>query len=132
VSEPLANWTPGFVEDLRRRLSLHQAISEAQRGDFYRLTADTAELRAWEGWQLHDTATGKGVIALWRSGAPAEQISVRPRALDPSAVYVVTDLNSGATQMIPGDTLGRELVVVLPPAGAALRTYQPVEKGSGA
>jgi hypothetical protein len=98
----------------------------ARRGDFYRLTPDTRALHAWEGWQMHDPETGSGVVALWRSEAPASQIRVRLRDLDPSRTYTVTDLYdaAGRPQALSGDVLARGLDVSVPPMGAALRTYR--------
>jgi hypothetical protein len=127
VSEPVDNWTDGFVRGLRRHLAIHGRTEAARRGDFYRLTPDTPDLHAWEGWQMHDPATGSGVVALWRSEAPEAQVGVRLCGLDPSRTYTVTDLYDKAdrSQDVPGDVLARGLEVSLPPMGAALRYYQP-------
>jgi alpha-galactosidase len=123
VSEPIENWTAGFVEGLRRQLALHRANDAARRGGFYRLTPDTPELHAWEGWQMHDPATGRGVVALWRSRASDDHLVARLRGLDPSQTYVVTDLYAPTAE---GQTLrGAELRISLPPTGAALQAYRP-------
>jgi alpha-galactosidase len=125
VSEPIDNWTARWIEGLGRHLALHRATATARRGDFYRLTPDRADLRAWEGWQMHDPATGSGVVALWRSEAPDDSIVVRLRGLDPAALYSVRDLYTGQSETMSGTALGQGLTVRLPPTGAALRAYQP-------
>jgi hypothetical protein len=98
VSEPVDNRTDGFVASLRRHLAIHDHTDAARRGDIYRLTPDTPELRAWEGGQMHDPDSGSGVVALWRSDAPAARITVCLRGLNPSHMYMVTDLYDESSQ----------------------------------
>lgn len=127
ISEPLDNWTSGFVEMLHRHRSLHNATDAARCGDFYRLTPDTPELRAWEGWQMHDAAAGAGIVALWRSEALEAEVVIRLRGVDPAHTYTVTDLynESSEPQHLPGDMLAGGLSISVPPVGAALRAYRP-------
>ena len=128
VSEPIANWTEDFSQGLRRHVALHQVTSAARRGDYYRLTPDTPDLRAWEGWQMHDPATGCGVLALWRSGATEGDTVVCPRALDPAQAYHVIDLYADDSQRYVrnGAELARGLRVALAATGAALYAYRPI------
>jgi len=129
VSEPVDNWTDDFRRMLRRHLAVHGAASGAQAGDFYRLTPDTPDLRAWEAWQMHDPISGAGVLAVWRSGAPDAGLALRPRGLTPSCTYNVGDLYDPAAEprMMAGHMLQRGLDVSLPPDGAAVYTYRPYE-----
>jgi alpha-galactosidase len=124
VSEPVDNWSEHFKANLRRHLALHRETEALRRGSFYRLTPDTADLHAWEVWQLHDPATGAGVLALWRSGAPDERMLVRPRALAEESAYTVTDLYSGEARSITGGQFAAGFEVRLPPDGAALYSYR--------
>ncbi|MDQ2830251.1 MAG: hypothetical protein M3Y74_14550, partial [Chloroflexota bacterium] len=123
------NWTDDLRRMLRRHLAVHGAASGAQAGDFYRLTPDTPDLRAWEAWQMHDPSSGSGVLAVWRSGAPEAGLAVHPHGLAPSCTYSVGDLYDPAAgpRMMSGQTLQRGLDVSLPPDGAALYAYQPYE-----
>ncbi len=129
VSEPVDNWTDDFRRMLRRHLAVHGAASGAQAGDFYRLTPDTPDLRAWEAWQMHDPTSGAGVFAVWRSDAPGARLTVHPHGLTPSRTYRVGDLYDPAAElrMMTGQTLQRGLDVSLPADGAALYTYRPYE-----
>jgi alpha-galactosidase len=132
VSEPVDNWTDGFRRMLHRHLAVHGAASGAQAGDFYRLTPDTPDLRAWEAWQMHDPGSGSGVLAVWRSGAPEAGLAVHPHGLTPSRTYSVGNLYDPAAEprMMSGQTLQHGLDVSLPPDGAALYVYRPYkEKG---
>jgi len=127
VSEPIDNWTDGFKGMLRRHLAIHQAAAGAQAGDFYRLTPDTPQLRAWEAWQMHDPTSGAGVVVTWRSDAPEDRLTVRLCGLTPSDTYAVGDLYDPAVPplLITGEVLRQGLDLSLPPGGAALRAYRP-------
>ena len=127
VSEPVENWSDGFQHMLRRHLAIHQSTSGARAGDFYRLTPDTPELRAWEVWQMHDPGSDAGVLACWRSEAPEASLVVQPRGLDPARAYVVSDLYDAAVapRVVTGMALARGFELTLPPDGAALRAYRP-------
>jgi alpha-galactosidase len=124
LSEPIDNWTATWLDDLRRHLVLHHVAAAARGGEFYRLTPDTPDLRAWEGWQMHDPTTGAGVVALWRSEASADSIVAALRGLDPAARYTVRDLYTEQSERLAGAALAQGLTVQLPPTGVALRAYQ--------
>jgi len=130
VSEPIMNWTEGFGQGVIRHHALHRTLQSARSGDFYRLTPDTPELRAWECWQMHDPETSSGVLVLWRSSAADSQAVVCPRALDPTQTYRVTDLYAadGQGHVLNGAELARGLHVALSATGAALYAYRPVNK----
>jgi alpha-galactosidase len=127
VSEPVENWTDGFRQGLRRHLEIHRAVAGAQAGDFYRLTPDVPDLAAWEAWQLHDPGTGSGVLAAWRSDAPAPDLVLRPRAIDVARSYVVRDLYGSTEQLILGQDLAQGIEVMAPPGGAVLHAYRVSE-----
>jgi alpha-galactosidase len=125
VSEPIGNWTDEFARGLRRHLALHHSTKTARSGEFYRLTPDAPELRAWEGWQMHDPHTASGVVCLWRSEAANEAIVIGLRAIHPSARYRVTDLYNESAEPVEmeGSELANGLRITLPTNGAALRAY---------
>jgi alpha-galactosidase len=123
VSEPIANWTEGFRQGLRRHLAIHRAVADAQAGDFYRLTPDVPDLAAWEAWQLHAPGAGSGVLAAWRSDAPEPVLVLRPQAIDPAQLFVVRDLYAGTEQRLDGQDLARGIEVTASPGGAALLAY---------
>jgi alpha-galactosidase len=126
VSEPLDNWTEGFSESLRRHLALHHATDAPRSGTFYRLTPDTPDLSAWEGWQMHDPGAGTGLFALWRSASPEAQINICLHAIDKTCRYTVTDLYHATSRNVTGEELARGLKVSLPRDSATLCTYQPL------
>lgn len=127
VSEPVDNWTDDFRRMLRRHRAIHRAASGAQAGDFYRLTPDTPDLRAWEAWQMHDPSSGSGLVIAWRSDAPEASLMVQPRGLDPARAYVIGDLYdpAAAPLIVTGAALQRGVELTLPPDGAAVRAYRP-------
>lgn len=127
ISEPLDNWTENFSTSLRRHLAIHHRTDAQRKGTFYRLTPDTADLRAWEGWQFHDPATETGVFALWRSAAPEAKITISLHEIDEAQVYVISDLYHTTSRTVMGEQLARGLEVSLSSDAAVLCTYHPVD-----
>ncbi|MBO0790556.1 MAG: alpha-galactosidase [Ktedonobacteraceae bacterium] len=126
ISEPLDNWSEGFRENLRRHLAIHHATDAFRSGTFYRLTPDTPELSAWEGWQMHEPSAGTGLCAVWRSASGEAEISIRLCAIDETRSYTVTDLYRATSYTVTGEELARGLKISLPRDAAALYTYYPL------
>lgn len=128
VSEPIDNWTGQFRTSLRHHLALHRATDAYRSGHFYQLTPDTDDLCAWEGWQLHEPETGTGVLILWRSTSPEEQVNLRLREIDEACSYQITDLyHQSSSQTVAGQQLIHGLKVGLARDAATIWTYHPVD-----
>jgi hypothetical protein len=114
-------------------LSMTVALQdEASENEIMVTTSDAGHAGAARLGRLADARPRQrlgcgGALALWPSEAPAAQITVRPRGLDPSRIYTVTDLYDEASQaqQVLGGALASGLEVSLPPMGAALRGYRP-------
>ena len=116
-------WVP-----LSNLIQEYRSIRDLFSKDFYPLTPYTQASDAWTACQYHDSETGRGVIqAFRRSDAADETRRLRPRALDPQAVYVVRDLD---TPSEPREVAGRLLVddgwnvTIARKPGAAVLVYQ--------
>ncbi|GHO89807.1 glycoside hydrolase family 36 protein [Dictyobacter formicarum] len=126
VSEPIDNWTEDFSTSLRHHLAIHNATDAPRGGTFYRLTPDTADLRAWEGWQMHEPDTGTGAFVLWRSAAPQAQFNVSLHNIDEAQNYVISDLYHTTAHTVTGKQLANGLEVSLLPDAATICTYHPI------
>jgi alpha-galactosidase len=96
-------------------------------GDFWPLTPYSLENNVWMAWQFDRPDAGKGVVQVFRRAEnPLESARFKLRALEPDAVYVLTNLDlPGATQMKGRELLEKGFLVILKekPA-AAIITYK--------
>jgi hypothetical protein len=75
-------------------------------GDYYPLTPYNRFPDQWIAWQLHTPKNGGGVSqAFRRAEAAAAKTSVRLRGLDPTARYVVRNLDEAQTAEASGADL---------------------------
>ena len=112
---------------LRRMVNDFRQIEPYLTGDFYPLTPYSRANNIWMAWQFDRPETGGGVVQAFRraenSGTAAR---FRLRELQPAAHYVVTDLDSRASQQMTGRELMNDgLLVSLPQRpNAALIVYR--------
>jgi alpha-galactosidase len=85
----------GMDWDLYRREAANwAAIKQDLIGDYYPLLPYTRDLRSWIAWQFDRPDLGSGVVqAFRRPDSPYQVAQFRLRGLDPTARYLVTDLD---------------------------------------
>jgi alpha-galactosidase len=100
---------PGIDWPLIRRLSEQwRQVADCMLGDFYPLTAYQLNEELWLAWQFDLCDQRRGMVQVFRrAGSNYEAARFKLRNLDPSATYVVTDLDEPAT---PRKLSGRELL----------------------
>ncbi len=73
--------------------------------DFYPLTTPGITEDVWCAWQFNDQKSGKGAIQVFRRAqSPYVATKLRLYGLEPSATYLFTDLDTGETQTLTGET----------------------------
>ncbi len=110
-----------------------RSVADYYWGDFYPLGQHSTDDDVWMAWQFDRPDWGGGLIqAFRRPNSPYVAARYRLHALDPNAVYVLTDLDSPGTV----EKIGRELmqpgllISIEAQPGALLLVYK--KKGDGA
>ncbi len=100
---------PGIDWALMRRLSEQwRQVAGCMLGDFYPLTSYQLSEELWLAWQFDLPEARKGMVQVFRRAeSNYESARFKLRNLDPSASYVVKDLDEPAT---PRKLSGRELL----------------------
>ena len=110
----------------KRVLDQYLTFRHLYYGDYYPLTPFTLEETQWLGWQYDRPELGEGMLQLFRrKDSPYESIRVKPRGLDPGAVYTLTNLDVPGTTTVSGRELlekGLSIVIKNQP-GAAIVIY---------
>ena len=98
---------------IRRVLGQWRRYAECYFGDYYPLTAYTLDPTTWMAWQFDVPEKGSGLVQAFRRGeSPYEVARFKLHGLEPAARYVLTNLDSGETQMLPGRQLSEPGLVV--------------------
>ena len=124
VRRPSQDW------DLYRRLVRQWwKVADRMLGDFYPLTPYSLQRDQWMAWQFDRPEQGDGMIQAFRRDGNGEAVkSFRLQGLDPSAQYIVKDMDLGTLQTVSGKRLLEQGVAVEIQAqpGAALLAYSKV------
>ena len=116
---------------LRRMTSQWHAVADNYAGDYYPLTDYSLERSDWMGWQFDRPDEGQGMVQVFRrDGSIYRAVDLILRGLDPSAQYLVTDLDAPETSREIGgaELLERGLPVeITDRPGSALFTYRRVD-----
>ena len=125
---------PGVDWPLIRRLSEQwRQVADCFLGDFYPLSSYQLNDELWLAWQFDLPEQRKGMVQVFRrAGSNYESARFRLQNLDPTANYVVTDLDQpAAPQELSGrELLERGLLVNVPERPSArLLTYHVLAKG---
>jgi alpha-galactosidase len=100
-------------------------------GDYYPLTPYNRSPDQWIAWQFHTPGTGRGVIQAFRRAESGEAaLSVQLRGLDPSARYMVCNLDETQSREASGADLmsGQFALELAAPRSAGVWEYSPAEK----
>lgn len=112
---------------LRRLIEQRAKVSPYYYGDFYPLTPYSLDKAAWMAWQFDCPEQGEGVVqAFRRSDNPLEVMRGKLQGLDPTATYVVTNVDGSDAKEVSGRELlddGLSIAVKEQP-GAAVITYK--------
>jgi hypothetical protein len=126
ITEGVEHWPPVLRASMRRHLEVYKSIRHLLGKDFYPLFAQPGTLRAWEGWQFHDPASGEGLVVLFRGRSPEAEQRVRLGGLPAGADLLLADPYSGEETTHRSADLTRDgLLVGLPPGGSRVLRYQP-------
>jgi alpha-galactosidase len=115
---------------IRRVLGQWRRYAECYFGDYYPLTPYTLEPSLWVAWQFDVPEKGEGLVQAFRHDKSVyESARFRLAGLEPGARYVITNLDSGATQTLTGRELieGGLPVSVPDQPGDAVLTYARVK-----
>ena len=113
--------------DLYRRETKHwEAIHDDLLGDYYPLLPHTLDKHSWMAWQFDRPELGRGVVqAFRRPDSPYTSVRLPLHGLDPSATYVVTDVDApDQARAIGGRELaerGLEVRMETPPAAVIVQ-----------
>ena len=100
-------------EKLRALVSEWRQIVPAYAGDYYPLTPYNRDDSQWLAWQFHRQDTGSGIVeAFRRPKCEGGSVAVALHALDPSVLYQLTDLNTGAKCEASGSSLSTQGLVI--------------------
>jgi len=112
---------------IRRVLSQWRLYAECYYGDYYPLTAYSLDPSLWIAWQFDLPEQGKGMVQAFRRDKSAyETARFRLTGLEPSARYMITNLDSGETQTLAGRELVEKglSVAIQEQPGDTVITYQ--------
>jgi hypothetical protein len=86
-------------------------------GDFYILALTDRTSRGYHAIQFHDEDRGAGFVQVIRNAkCPEERITVRPRQIDPKALYEFESPEFGRRRTVPGGELEKDGFTVSLPA----------------
>ncbi len=111
---------------LRSLIAGWRTISSYYYGDFYPLTRYSLSDDDWMGWQFDEPEKGGGMLQVFRRPASIfEAGRLKLRGLDPTADYVVRELNTNQTRHVRGEELMARglLVTISEQPGAAIFVY---------
>ena len=111
----------------KRVLDQYVALRHLYYGDYYPLTSFSLEQTAWLGWQYDCPERGEGMLQVFRrKDSLYESIRIKPRGLDPNAVYTLTNFDAaGATEVSGRDLLEKGLsIAIKDQPGAVVIVYK--------
>jgi Glycosyl hydrolase family 36 C-terminal domain len=118
---------------IRRLSGQWRDVADCLLGDFYPLTSYQLNEELWLAWQFDLPERQKGVVQVFRrAGSNYESARFRLQNLDPTASYVVTDLDQPAAEKEYGgrELLERGISISAPERpSACILTYQVSTKG---
>ena len=133
-------WRSGGVKDLakdrwsyvdmnlmRELLKEYLSVRPYTFGDYYPLVPYNMDQSIWTAWQFDRPDLGEGMIqAFRRPDSIYESIRVRPRGLEPDAVYEIANLDRNGSEKKSGrDLMEAGLVVeIASQPGSAVVTYK--------
>ena len=112
---------------IRRLISQWRQIAPNYYGDFYPLTPWNRDDTAWMAWQFDRPEAGEGMVQVFRRhNSFYESARLKLFGLDAQASYLVTNLDTGASQPHSGrELLSDGLAVTLPAKpDVAVLTYR--------
>jgi alpha-galactosidase len=119
----------GDTDAMRRLIKQWRTVSPNYYGDFYPLTSYSLGNDVWAAMQFDRPEAGEGFVEVFRrSRSSYETARFKLQGLDPSARYVVTNLDVAGSQEFSGqDLIDRGLEIQLTHAPeSALVTYKRV------
>ena len=106
VADPAERWEHVDEALLRKLLNEYLSVRPYFFGDFYPLTPYNLEQDQWMAWQFDRPDLAEGIVqAFRRANSPDEAARYELHGLDPTATYVVTDLDTGASITMLGSEL---------------------------
>ncbi len=98
---------------LRKVVAQWREVVPYYFGDYYPLTPYSLKRSVWMAWQFNRPESGDGMVqAFCRTESSYRSAELRLRGLDPTATYVLTDLDSRQSQQLKGsDLMDKGLVV---------------------
>ncbi len=125
VGSPLTGVAKASKEDINRTVN---AILRARRnfeGDYYPLFEASPRLDWWFGYQLHRSDQNSGMILLFRRQNCARSETVAfLRAINPAALYEMTDCDANQQSIVTGQELMRLRVTCEKAPGSRLIFYR--------
>jgi hypothetical protein len=116
AAQPKIDYAKFPFAAVKKSLEKYRSVRKYFNGDFYPLTEYTQNDDAWMAYQFDLPAQGEGlVVVLKRPSSNFGQASFSLKALEPNAIYEITNLDSARTQIAPAAQLsGKGLEVRLP------------------
>jgi alpha-galactosidase len=91
---------------LKSLLAQWRDVAELYYGDFIPLTPYSMDSNVWVAWQFSHPNSGKGVVqAFRRENSPFSEARFKLRNMDPSALYIVKNLDSSQETRFSGQEL---------------------------
>jgi alpha-galactosidase len=116
---------------LRKLVAERNEVVQNYYGDYYPLTAWSAEPDVWMAWQFYRPEEGKGVIQAFRREQSLYEVArFKLRGLEPDARYTLTNFDvQGTTEFTGKELMEKGLAVTVPDQpGAVIITYARAEK----
>ena len=108
---------------IRRLAEQWRQVADCLLGDFYPLTSYQLSEELWLAWQFDLPEQHKGMVQVFRrAGSHYEAARFRLRNLDPTATYVVTDLDQPTARQ---DLTGHELLEQRPAGQRPRAPFRP-------
>jgi len=113
----------------KARIAEFKALRHLFDSDFYPLTPYSLADDVWIGYQFHREELGEGLVLCFRrANSDTTHRNIALHALEPSADYRVTNMDTGYTDLRSGDALQQPFTVEIAEApGSVMFRYQRVE-----
>jgi alpha-galactosidase len=112
-------------DHLRRLVAAWRDLSQCYTGDYYPLTPTSQDSKAWIAWQFDLPERGEGAVqAFRRNECPDAEIRLKLKGIDPKAIYVIRNLDTGIETTVSGRELadkGLRLTSAAAPEAFAIR-----------